>query len=507
MSLQIKFAEIKRGMFSMDCNNTFFLQFYHSCLFCFSEQAIFMQVKCKDDAVTNNQDPGQDWRKNMVSGIENVKGFGESTVNTTIKGNGQIGEKGEENGTTSSSENLERVKTVGRKGDSVAEWDDKSNHRLVNGNGMKHVSSTGESGDDSRTKTDDGSGGCVSKEEIVNKCTDDDRNNLDAMEVDVEDAYNGASVLNGTVKDEKNGTGMKAIISENRAQTGMNETEDNTPAIAIINNSESTTVSVSKKEVSPEISISAAGTTGTVNMIAVRKKNKNAPEEVAKPVKKVKLITTGLSSSATKSSNETEISKGPSIQANSAPSSVLTGVSLAPPTRIVVSGASPSRAESTSRLHNRLPAIRAETVFNQQVNVNADCSYSLQVTNHFKRPDGLCHQLVCTHSATSLHGLEWTLCTDAPICAVTGDGHRIAVVCENATAHVLDVKGRYAFPPIMLSGQPSKILLHGAFLAVITARALVHVWNVHSKSVVLKSESLVPLLTHTETDKGICNKR
>ncbi|ODM92537.1 Protein HIRA [Orchesella cincta] len=79
--------------------------------------------------------------------------------------------------------------------------------------------------------------------------------------------------------------------------------------------------------------------------------------------------------------------------------------------------------------------------------------------------------------------------------------HRIIALCENATAHVLDIKGRYAFPPIMLSGYPSKTVQSGAFLVVVTTKAFIHVWNIHAKSVVLKSESLLPLLTQYDPEK------
>ena len=102
--------------------------------------------------------------------------------------------------------------------------------------------------------------------------------------------------------------------------------------------------------------------------------------------------------------------------------------------------------------------------------------------------------LRCRHDAKSLNGLEWSICTPYPICHITGDSLRVIALTEDSSAHVLDLKGRYVLPPLILHAYPSKIFHHGPYLLVVTVRATLHMWNVHTKKCVLKAESIAPLL-------------
>lgn len=93
-----------------------------------------------------------------------------------------------------------------------------------------------------------------------------------------------------------------------------------------------------------------------------------------------------------------------------------------------------------------------------------------------------------------MQGLEWTICSDAPICAASGDLCNVVALCEDATVHVFDLKGRYQMSPFVLSGYPSRLVQSGRLLLIITIKAVLHIWDVHSKTVVIKSESLIPIL-------------
>lgn len=114
--------------------------------------------------------------------------------------------------------------------------------------------------------------------------------------------------------------------------------------------------------------------------------------------------------------------------------------------------------------------------------------------NYKRLGSSVSHVLRCVHSSLSLSGLHWTLCTDAPICAIAGNGTRIVAICEDALTHIVNLKGRYSMPPFLISSLPSKIALHGVFLMVATIKATLHVWNIFSNKTVVKSESLLPLL-------------
>lgn len=485
-----------------------------------SEQAIFMQVKCKEDVITNTQTSAQDWRKDMVSSIENVKGFADTTPSSksgietdgktmTANGNpvnnenvnGNHGNKcAKSDGNTSGTEPMELDIVKEGSSDLRPEGTPSSTSKLVNGNGTAHVVSTGENGDDSRAKTDEDG---VSKEGILNGDGEIRKECGDGAKIEARIGGGESVVVNGNCGASETGTN-KLSNKDNKAQGVRTETDGNASAATVSSVPPPTFSSSSavKKDTPLNVPapVTSVGSGQTVNLIAVRKKNKNAPDEGLKVTKKIKLTTAGAPTTA-----DTDIPKLSQHQGAGSSSIVSTSsMGLCPPPRPIIVGTSPSRIESYSSKsqHHRLPPMKVETILHLQVNPKPDCSYSLQVTNHYQRADGMCHQLVCSHANTSLNGLEWTMCTDHPICGLTGDVHRIVAVCENATAHVLDIKGRYAFPPVVLSGLPSKIVQSGAFLVVVTSKAVIHVWNLHTKSVVLKSESLLPLLTTSDTEKG-----
>jgi len=111
--------------------------------------------------------------------------------------------------------------------------------------------------------------------------------------------------------------------------------------------------------------------------------------------------------------------------------------------------------------------------------------------------------LKCQHTLSSFDGLHWAISTDAPICAVAGDRHRIVATCQDGTVHILDLKGRYTIPPYLIPSLPTKLCLSGAYLLIVTVRATVHVWNIHHHKSIIKSESILALLTLNSTGEYI----
>lgn len=514
-----------------------------------------MQVKSKEDVVANSQTSAQDWRKSMVSSIENVKAFAESAPPTQAPPSASVtaqnGGNLEENGAIDQKIEIE----TGNENNDVVTVDQPvsmevdtgpvveqeigireglakrlvvDKPEMINGNGIGGGS---QSGEDSRTKSEEGVKVSLGKDKgnkndigvLVN-------GTLEKVEMDTDQEKSEQVVVNGISGGEtetgqrsnNKNTSPTSSSSSTKAQGKAQETEPNKsdsgsngstqvssnpapppPVVNLSTQPPPPPVNLQQQKKDSATGASAAGTATPVsttnssgqpaNLIPFRKKNKNAPDDPAvagqKPTKRVKLLTPG-----TASTGESEMPKL-HLQANA------NQLGVCQPQRTTISGTSPSKIES-SKGHHRLPALKADGLLSLQVTIKQECNYSLQVTNHYQRPDGLCHQVQCIHTAQSLNGLEWTVATDAPICGLVGDQHRIGVVCENATLHLLDVKGRYAVPPITLSGQPSKILLSGPFLVIVTAKAVIHVWNVHTKSVVLKSESLLPLLVQTDLDKG-----
>lgn len=128
--------------------------------------------------------------------------------------------------------------------------------------------------------------------------------------------------------------------------------------------------------------------------------------------------------------------------------------------------------------------------------------YSLLVENHKKVGRYLSHSVTCKHEKESLEGLSWTVCVESPICGLAGDASRVVVLCEDSTCHVLDVKGRYSLPPIVLPNPPHSLTLRDQYLMVITTKATLHMWNVHSKKNIIRSESLLPLLNQNVSEIG-----
>ncbi|ODN02676.1 Protein HIRA [Orchesella cincta] len=402
-----------------------------------SEQAIFMQVKCKD--ISNNQST-VDWRKSMVSSIENVKGFNETS-------SGKVGDT-----FTSKSQDS----TVGRNSPPVGNDNEEPMEVDV-------VQESGKRKNDFKVATPS-----ISQESIQG--------------------------VEGSKEDGAATTATPKLVNGGEGDTGVSKNK--VPLV---------TVPKPGDAASSEKQSGAGVLTGSVaTLIAVRKK-KHLPDDGGKPAKKAKLIpvssggggdvgnVAGGGVVGTGVPQQQQQSSTQKIKESHSSHHVASSSLTIPHTAHHSSPHGGGRSES---VRNRLPPMKIETVLHLQVDVSPDCSYSLQVTNHNKRPDGMCHQLACTHNSSSFNGLEWTLCTDAPICGLTGDMHRIIALCENATAHVLDIKGRYAFPPSC-----SPVTLSGAFLVVVTTKAFIHVWNIHAKTVVLKSESLLPLLTQYDPEK------
>lgn len=108
----------------------------------------------------------------------------------------------------------------------------------------------------------------------------------------------------------------------------------------------------------------------------------------------------------------------------------------------------------------------------------------------------------CQHEHSSFEGLYWAISTDAPICVVAADSDRIAAACEDATVHILDLKGRYSLPPFLISSLPTKFCLNGAHLLIVTVKATLHVWNVRSNKSIIKSESISSLLNFNSKGKS-----
>lgn len=420
----------------------------------------------------------------MVSSLENLKGFSEESTGkaaTAAEASQKKNDKGGKNENNNNTDNnsTAEVKEMGAaaKGKKVdaGKKKGKGTQDLVNGNG---VATSSESGDE--IKKTENSVGKVKKVPLVNgekspasgtPADDSGEGKTNSQQ------RNGAGPLpNGPLASDKDSP-KAASKSKEKAQQPVKKSGESNQS--------------TKKDGATTV-VPVQNSSGAT-LIAVRKRNKQAADEV--PKKRAKLIPAAGSTAA--AATESEMPK----LTQSAPSPHVGSSGLGLVLQRTAADCSPLRFDSTKG--HRLPQMKIETVHQLQVNLGTGRGYSLQVTNHHKRPDGACHQLVCTHSSASFNGLIWTICTDAPVCGLSGDCHRIVVLCENSTAHVLDTKGRYAFPPLVLSSYPSKMVLSGAFLAIVTVKALIHIWNIHTKSVVIRSESLLPLLNQSETDKGM----
>ncbi|XP_018099608.1 protein HIRA isoform X2 [Xenopus laevis] len=144
---------------------------------------------------------------------------------------------------------------------------------------------------------------------------------------------------------------------------------------------------------------------------------------------------------------------------------------------------------TTSSLTLRLPTPTPQKSFTLQL--SSDPSMYIEVENEVKTVGGnKLSQLKCHRE-----GKEWEAVLTSRIVAAAGSKEVVCVACEKRMLSIFSGSGRRIFPPIILPSPISTLQCTGSYVMALTAAAALSVWDVQNQNIIIKNESLQPLLS------------
>ncbi|XP_076007059.1 protein HIRA isoform X2 [Genypterus blacodes] len=127
--------------------------------------------------------------------------------------------------------------------------------------------------------------------------------------------------------------------------------------------------------------------------------------------------------------------------------------------------------------------------------VSMEPSVFLEVENEVSLVAGSkLSQLKCTRD-----GRNWDTLLPSWVSTAAGSSDVIAVACEDRMLSVFSSCGRRLLPAIQLATPVSALHCSGHFVMSLTAGAVVSVWDVQKQKAVVKNESLLTILSGTDT--------
>ncbi|XP_065828482.1 protein HIRA-like isoform X2 [Oscarella lobularis] len=142
----------------------------------------------------------------------------------------------------------------------------------------------------------------------------------------------------------------------------------------------------------------------------------------------------------------------------------------------------------TSTTGISLPPSRLETIKSLQISSPSGETVTLEVRNSALA--GRIHRLSCRKGEQ----VQWETCIGSRCIAIAGSRNLAAVACENKTIHTFTSNGKRLFPGLVLPSLVSILQCFGYYMMAITIGGQLFVWNSKQKSVVIKGESLGPIL-------------
>jgi len=107
-----------------------------------------------------------------------------------------------------------------------------------------------------------------------------------------------------------------------------------------------------------------------------------------------------------------------------------------------------------------------------------------------------------TNDYGSPNSVEWESVFGSPVSGVAANGQVAVVTCDDATLHVLDLdRGQCKWPAFVLRSPASRLALNSkSQLMVVTACGHLTIWDLENRKVMLRSESMVPII-HNDSGK------
>uniref|UniRef100_A0A8C5PCA1 Protein HIRA n=1 Tax=Leptobrachium leishanense TaxID=445787 RepID=A0A8C5PCA1_9ANUR len=137
----------------------------------------------------------------------------------------------------------------------------------------------------------------------------------------------------------------------------------------------------------------------------------------------------------------------------------------------------------------RLPTPPPQKSFTLQI--STEPSMHIEVENEIRVLAGSkLSRLKCLHD-----GKEWETVITGRIMAAAGSNDVVCVACEKKMLSMFSGSGRRLFPPIILPSPISNLQCTGSYVMALTAAAALSVWDVQNQSILVKDESLQPILS------------
>lgn len=167
----------------------------------------------------------------------------------------------------------------------------------------------------------------------------------------------------------------------------------------------------------------------------------------------------------------------------------LMSVSLAVQSQVATTSEKELTCVTTPTLTLRLPTPASLKSFTVQI--SSDPSMYIEVENEVRVVAGSkLSRLKCNRE-----GKEWETVLASRILAAAGSNEVVCVACEKRMLSMFSSSGRRVFPPIILSSPISTLQCTGYYVMALTAAAALSVWDVQNQIVVVKEESLQPILS------------
>ncbi|XP_040204233.1 protein HIRA isoform X2 [Rana temporaria] len=167
----------------------------------------------------------------------------------------------------------------------------------------------------------------------------------------------------------------------------------------------------------------------------------------------------------------------------------LMSVSLAVQSQVATTSEKELTCVTTPALTLRLPTPASLKSFTVQI--SSDPSMYIEVENDVRVVAGSkISRLKCNRE-----GKEWETVMANRILAVAGSNEVVCVACEKRMLSMFSSSGRRVFPPIIMSSPISTLQCTGYYVMALTAAAALSVWDVQNQVVVVKDESLQPILS------------
>ncbi|KAM4708515.1 protein HIRA [Discoglossus pictus] len=147
---------------------------------------------------------------------------------------------------------------------------------------------------------------------------------------------------------------------------------------------------------------------------------------------------------------------------------------------------------TSSALTLKLPSPACQKSFTLQI--SSDPSMYIEVENEVTAVGGSrLSRLKCLRE-----GKEWETVLTSRVLAAAGSSEVVCVACEKRFLSMFSGSGRRIFPPIILPSPISALQCTGSYVMALTAAAALSVWDVNKQTILIKDESLQPILTGSD---------